>query len=152
MFIFDTAVSFLFYGSWGFNSVALIRVSFWILPLVNVLLFLETFQEKLSYAFKRSVWTIILSLLVIFNTIFICWLWLIYFPLYPETGFETSYRSMTVIGTAPPTLALVITEFIAGFFYLVNEKPQGLSKTILIKSLAFVIFVNIAFGILGFLI
>ena len=160
-FIFDTIVGRLFYGgSWSdianidianlSHLIAYVRwISFWLLPVVNLLLFLETFQIKLLRTFTIKLWVVICFLLLISNIGYIIWvssLQLLYY-LNPYT----SYKSMTVLGTAPPAVALVLTDFIAGFFYIIQERPQTKVKNLLIYFLSIMILVETIFGILGFL-
>jgi len=152
LFIFDTIVGLLFYGYGGIwridianlaSLIAYLRwVSFWLLPIVNLLLFLETFQIKLLRTFTIKVWVVICFLLLISNVGYISWvsyLQLLY--LNPDM----SYKSMNVIGTAPPAAALVITDLIAGFFYIIRERPQVKARNLLISFLAIIILVDITF-------
>jgi len=159
LFIFDTIVGLLFYGyggSWRIDIanlaslIAYLRwVSFWLLPIVNLLLFLETFQKKLLRTFTIKVWVVICFLLLISNVGYISWVSYVQlsYLLNPDMG----YKSMTVLGTAPPAMALVITDFIAGFFYIIQERPQVKARNLLISFLSIIILVDITFGILGFL-
>jgi FlaA1/EpsC-like NDP-sugar epimerase len=157
LFIFDTIVGLLFYGYGGIwrianldSLVAYVRwISFWLLPIVNLLLFLETFQKKLLRTFTIKAWVVICFLLLISNVGYVSWV--SYLHLLDYLNPYTSYKSMTVLGTAPPAAALVLTDFIAGFFYIIQERPQVKARNLLISFLAIIILVDITFGISGFL-
>jgi hypothetical protein len=156
LFIFDTIVGQLFYGCcWRIDisnlaSLAYLRwVSFWLLPIVNLLLFLETFQKKPFRVFTIKVWVVICFLLLISNVGYVSWVG--YIQLLDYLNPHTSNKSMTVLGTAPPAAALVLTDFFAGFFYIIQERLQTKARNLLISFLAIIILVDITFGILGFL-
>jgi hypothetical protein len=144
VFIFDTKIVYLYFrgSSWYFDVTNLLRVSFWLLPIVSLLLFLETFRKKTPRTFNKRIWVIICSLLIILNTLYVCWIWLSY-SLSSNVG-------MSILFTAPPALALTITDFIAGFFYFIQEQCQGITRVVLIAFLAIVSFAVITFGVLGF--
>src|SRR4030095_1545715 len=105
--------------------------------------------KKPFRVFTIKVWVVICFLLLISNVGYVSWVG--YIQLLDYLNPHTSNKSMTVLGTAPPAAALVLTDFFAGFFYIIQERLQTKARNLLISFLAIIILVDITFGILGFL-
>jgi hypothetical protein len=144
-FIFDTKLRYPLRGHWKFDIYHLVKVSFLLLPVVNLLLFLETFQKNYSRTFKTRIWLVISSLLIVINILFIYYCWILHS--------SSSYRgdaTLSLLSNAPQAVALATTDFIAAFFYLTQEHPQDRARFILIAFLCITGSVAITFGVLGF--